>query len=172
MLMKHLKITMKIKFLKLNKNAVVPKLATAGSACVDLVATHIEYTPGSNEAVVKLGFGTEIPEGYKACIAPRSSFTKDYWVMQNSPAQIDSDYRGEWLLKFKAIPTQIIKRPIFGKTLTNTNPLQMLYTNFPYKVGDRVAQMWIEKVIDYEFEEVNRLDSTNRGEGGFGSTGK
>jgi dUTP pyrophosphatase len=163
---------MTIKFLKMHENAVVPKLATAGSACVDLVATEINYEPGSNEAVVKLGFGTEIPEGYKACIAPRSSFTKNHWVMQNSPAQIDSDYRGEWMLKFKAIPINVIKRNAYGKSLANTNPYQLLYSAFPYKVGDRVAQMWIEKVVSYEIEEVETLEETDRGEGGFGSTGK
>lgn len=159
---------MKIKIQKLHKNAVIPQIATAGAACVDVVATEIEYVPGTNEAIVHLGFATEIPEGYKACIAPRSSFTKFNWVMLNSPAQLDSDFRGEYLLKFKAIPSKVITNTAVGGV-----PLvqpKVVYQGFPYKVGDRVAQMWIEKVVEYTFEEVDSLSTTERGEGGFGST--
>jgi dUTP pyrophosphatase len=160
---------MKIKIQKLHENAVIPHIATAGAACVDVVATEIEYTPGSNEAIVHLGFATEIPEGYKACLAPRSSFTKFNWIMQNSPAQIDADYRGEYMLKFKAIPSKFITTTAVGE-LPLKQP-KVVYSGFPYKVGDRVAQMWFEKVIDYEFEEVADLSDTDRGAGGFGSTG-
>ena len=161
---------MKIKFLKLHKDAVIPLKATEGSACVDLVATEIEYEPGTRDAIVFLGFATEIPKGYKACISPRSSFTKFNWVMQNAPAQIDSDFTGQWMLKFKAIPSRLKTHTAFGDQ--EFKQPKMLYSAFPYKVGDRVAQMWIEKVIDYSFEEVAYLTETVRGDGGFGSTGK
>lgn len=163
---------MRVKIQKLHKDAVVPKIATEGAACVDVVATEIEYTPGGSVAIVKLGFSTEIPEGYKACLSPRSSFTKFNWVMQNSPAQIDSDYRGEWMLKFRAIaiPAKMISHTGYGAK-AKAQPIT-LFTAFPYKVGDRVAQMWLEKVNKFEFEEVESLDTTERGEGRFGSTGK
>lgn len=161
---------MRVKIQKLHKDAVIPKIATKGAACVDVVATEIEYTPGGGEALVKLGFSTEIPEGYKACLAPRSSFTKTLWLMQNSPAQIDSDYRGEWMLKFRAIPAKVITHTGYGSQ-AKKQPTT-LYTAFPYKVGERVAQMWLEKVNVFEFEEVESLETTERGEGGFGSTGK
>lgn len=152
---------MKIKFKRIHSDAVIPKFMTPGAACVDLVATHISIV-GFGKVFVKLGFSTEIPEGWKICIAPRSSFTHQGWVMQNSPGQVDSDYRGEWGLKFEAIPVGI-------NSFTGTT---MKYEDFPYKKGDRIAQAWIEPVHHMEFEEVEDLSQTKRGEGGFGSTGK
>lgn len=160
---------MNIKIQKVHENAIIPQLATEGAACVDVVATEIEYVPGGNEALVKLGIAMAIPVGYKACLAPRSSFTKSMWLMQNSPAQIDSDYRGEIMLKFRAILSKVIIYTGYGQQ--EKKQPQTLYAGFPYKVGERVAQMWIEKIIDYSFEEVSTLDETERGAGGFGSTG-
>lgn len=78
------------------------------------------------------------------------------------------DYRGEYMLKFKAIPSKVITNTAVGGV-----PLaqpKVVYSGFPYKVGDRVAQMWIEKIVEYTFEEVDDLSATARGEGGFGST--
>lgn len=161
---------MEVKIKRLHDAAALPTLATPGAACVDVIATEIEYTPGSNEAVVKLGFATAIPEGYKACLAPRSSFTKTCWVLQNAPAQIDSDYRGEWMLKFRGIPTKVLTQTGYGAQ--ELKQPRLIYSAFPYKVGDRVAQMWIEKVNKFSFKPVTSLDDTERGEGGFGSTGK
>ena len=79
------------------------------------------------------------------------------------------DYRGEWLLKLKAIPVKVITQVGYG-TSDRKQP-KMLYSAFPYKVGDRVAQMWIEKVEPFEFVESTSLTESNRGTGGFGSTG-
>jgi dUTP pyrophosphatase len=148
---------MKIKIKKLHPNVIIPKIMTEGAACCDVVATKIEHLSNS-KVVVRLGFSTEIPKGYKACIAPRSSFTHKGWVMANSPAQIDSDYRGEWVIKFDST------------SFHNLDGTKAVYTPFPYVAGDRVAQIWIERVIPFEFEEVGELSSTERGEGGFGST--
>lgn len=159
-----------IKIQKNQPDVIIPQLATVGAACVDVIAHAIEYIPGSDEALVKLGFSLEIPTGYKVCLSPRSSFTKETWLMQNSPAQIDSDYRGELMLKFRAIPRKVVSVTGYGD-LQKKQP-QVLYSSFPYKVGDRVAQMWVEKVIDYTFIEVEELSVTERGEGGFGSTGQ
>ena len=153
---------MKIKFRRLNENAVVPVFATKGAACADVVATEIVKQDSYN-VTVKLGFATEIPEGYKGVVVPRSSFTQKGWVMQNSPAQIDSDYRGEWMLKFQALT--------FDAISTRHNLIDLLPEDFPYEVGDRVAQVYFEKVEQAEFVVVDDLESTQRGEGGFGSTG-
>ena len=143
---------------KLHKDAVIPKITTIGAACKDVVATEIITDSLNNRFVtVKLGFSTEIPEGYKMCIAPRSSFTQKGWIMQNSPAQIDSDYRGEWMIKFEGLVVPIKTIPSIKK--------------FPYKIGDRVAQIWLERVEEFQFKEVQELSNTERGEGGFGSTG-
>jgi len=154
---------MKIKFKKFHKDAVIPLLATKGAACRDVVATEI-IQQDSYKVTVHLGFGTEIPEGYKMCIAPRSSFTQKGWIMANSPAQIDSDFTGEWKLKFEAIITDAI--PSQGGMLVDLLP-----ESFPYKVGDRVAQIWLEKIENFEFEEVKELSTTDRDPSGFGSTG-
>ena len=153
---------MKIKIKRLNENAVIPVFATKGAACADVVATEI-IKQDSYNVTVKLGFATQIPEGYKGVVVPRSSFTQKGWVMQNSPAQIDSDYRGEWMLKFQAVP--------FDAISTRHGLVDLLPDNFPYKEGDRVAQVYFEKVLQAEFEDVTELDQTDRGEGGFGSTG-
>lgn len=153
---------MKIKFRRLNENAVVPVFATKGAACADVVATEI-IKQDSYNVTVKLGFATEIPEGYKGVVVPRSSFTQKGWVMQNSPAQIDSDYRGEWMLKFQSLT--------FDAISTRHNLIDLLPEDFPYEVGDRVAQVYFEKVEQAEFVVVDDLESTQRGEGGFGSTG-
>ena len=153
---------MKIKFRRLNENAVVPVFATKGAACADVVATEIVKQDSYN-VTVKLGFATEIPEGYKGVVVPRSSFTQKGWVMQNSPAQIDSDYRGEWMLKFQSLT--------FDAVSTRHNLIDLLPEDFPYAVGDRVAQVYFEKVEQAEFVVVDDLESTQRGEGGFGSTG-
>lgn len=150
---------MKVHIKKLHKDAVIPQFATKGAACMDLVATDMKVEGDS--VVYRFGFATAIPEGYKACFAPRSSFTTKGWVMANSPAQIDSDYRGEWMVKFQAIPEEW--KP-FHHTMAKRKP--------PYQVGDRIVQMWLEKVVEFEFEEVDDLSTTDRGEGGFGSTGK
>lgn len=153
-----MRLAVPIKFQRLHDDAVIPKHATPGSACVDLVATDIEYVE-ENKVVVKYGFATEIPEGYKVFVMPRSSFTHKGWVMQNSPGVIDSDYRGEWMSKFEAIPVGV-KDGI------------LLYEDFPYKKGDRVAQCSIEVNIHMAYKEVKDLSQTIRSTGGFGSTGK
>jgi dUTP pyrophosphatase len=129
---------------------------------VDLVATEIEYLE-ENKVIVKYGFSTEIPEGYKVFIMPRSSFTHKGWAMQNSPGVVDSDYRGEWMSKFEAIPVGLING------MNTIGPL--IYEDFPYKKGDRVAQCSIEVNIHMAFKEVQDLSETIRGTGGFGSTG-
>lgn len=150
---------MKVKIKKLYENIVIPKKESINAVCRDVIVNEIIQTD-SEFAIVKLGFSTEIPIGYKGCIVPRSSFTQKGWVMQNSPAQIDSDYRGEWIIKFEAIPHYF-----------ETDCNQMMYDEFPYKVGDRCAQIYFEKELEIEFEEVEELSNTERGIGSYGSTG-
>lgn len=151
---------MNIKFKKLNVKAKIPSKGTKESACYDLFITKIiEYLP--NMVEVRYGLSTEIPEGYKAVIVPRSSFSNKNWVMCNTPGQIDSDYRGEWISKFQALPNGFL----------DTNK-QLNYSKFPYKEGERVTQFYIEKIQEFNIEEVTEINNTERGEGGFGSTNK
>ena len=142
---------MKVKIKFLNDLARMPQKAYDTDACYDVVATSVVFDEDEQKVVYGLGFATEIPVGYKGIIVPRSSFTKTDWVMQNTPAQVDASYRGEWIIKF-----------------TNTS----YSSEPPYEIGDRIAQIYFEQVLYNEFEEVEVLGSTDRGEGGFGSSGK
>lgn len=158
---------MKVKIKKLHPDVIIPKQMSNDASCIDVIATEVQVN--NNLATVKLGFATEISQGYKGCIVPRSSFTQKGWLMQNSPAQIDSDYRGEWIIKYEAIPNDIEQT---GGDYGSSIYYKLLYPEFPYKVGDRVAQIYFEKVVNFEFEEAEELSITERNEGGFGSTGK
>lgn len=153
-------------FKKLHKNAVIPEYQTAGAACFDLTITEIEYVE-ENKVIVKYGLASAIPEGFKVVIQPRSSFTHKSWIMANSPAQIDSDYRGEWMSKFEAIP--------IGVQIWSIDPtpiVTLVYEDFPYKVGERITQGSLEIVNKLVIQEADELPASERGEGGFGSTGK
>lgn len=148
----------KIKIKKLYLNTVLPIKGSEHAACYDVVAREV-IDNHNGKVTVKLGFATDIPNGYKGVIVPRSSFTQKGWVMQNSPGQVDSDYRGEWMIKFESIP--------YNATWTHgINP------KFPYKEGERCAQIFFEKVENIYWEETETLNNTVRNNGGFGSTGK
>lgn len=141
---------LKVKFKKLHADTKLPVKGSLDAACYDVYA-HSAERDYEGLLTYKLGFSTEIPEGWMAVIVPRSNLSKQKWMLGNSLGIIDSDYRGEWMIKFRAI----------GHT----------YGPAPYKVGDRVAQIYFQKVVDVEFEEVDELSDTERGSGGFGSTG-
>jgi dUTP pyrophosphatase len=101
-----------------------------------------------------LGIALEIPEGFVGLVFPRSSIRKTKLQLSNSVGVIDSGYRGELQATFNKIIT----------TIENQKN--------DYKVGDRVCQLMIIPHPTIEFNEVNELSNTERGEGGFGSTGK
>lgn len=139
---------LKIKFRKLKENVNMPVKGSEHAACFDVYANSLSYS--GQKVIVGLGFQTEIPKGYRGVIVPRSNLTKHYWLMNNSIGIIDSDYRGEWMCIFTPIGN---------------------YSQFPYSVGERVAQIYFEKVEDVEFVDANELESSERGTGGFGSSG-
>lgn len=140
---------LKIKFKKLADDVKLPVMGSLHAACFDVHAHRILFE-SNGKVVVKLGFATEIPVGYKGVIVPRSNLTKHFWVLNNSIGVIDADYRGEWMCVF--------------------TPLNIM-SEFPYNLGDRVAQIYFEKIEAVEFEEVDDLSNSERGIGGFGSTG-
>jgi dUTP pyrophosphatase len=92
----------------------------------------------------------EIPDGYEGECRPRSSIHKTFMLLSNSPGTIDAGYRGEIMAVFYAIP----------------------FISKPYKVGERIFQLLIKKVSPVEFVETDKLSETDRGNGGYGSTGK
>ncbi len=142
---------LKVKFKKIHATVKLPVKGSLHAACYDVYANSITFD--GDKAKVGLGFKTEIPVGYKGIIVPRSNLTKYNWVLNNSFGVIDADYRGEWMSIF--------------------TPIQIgsIVPDFPYGVGDRVAQIYFDKVLDIELVEVIELSDTERGEGGFGSTG-
>lgn len=149
---------MKVIYKKLRGNAILPRKGTEYSAGYDVYAAKVDKV-SDNEVVVYLGFSMQ-PEdhNWEIQFRPRSSFTKYEWLIQNSPTTGDSDFPGEYRIRFKAIPVNI-----------RNNNLQ--YEPFPYKEGDRVAQMFVKEVEPINFEEGELPHSTDR-KGGFGHTGK
>jgi dUTP pyrophosphatase len=141
---------MKINIKKINPNAVTPTYAKVGDAGMDLVATKI-ISNGTFDVTYGTGLAMEIPEGFVGLVFPRSSIRNTELTLSNSVGVIDSGYRGEIQATFK-----------------KTNGLDSL----AYRVGDRICQIMIIPHPTIEFEEVNELNNTERGEGGFGSTGK
>lgn len=164
---------MKVQFQKLHPNAVLPKQGSELAGGWDVVATEvIEKEPGF--VVCKLGFALQPPTNYKVTLVPRSSLTGTQWVVQNSPGLGDPDYRGEYQVRFRAFPVDFHYTPgngVYGPGGYGPKT-RLIYPEFPYKPGERVAQMYIEEIIPIEFEEVDELSVTERGVGGFGHTGK
>ncbi len=154
---------MEIKFKPLHKLAQVPLQASRGAANFDFYCTEIEKEGTLYR--LKFGIAVEIPKLTKLVIVPRSGLTKHNFVMVNSPGQVDEDYRGELEIRLRAIPTGI-------DTEGDHWQHELTYENLPYKVGDRVAQGFLEVVLPVTFTETNVLSETIRGTGGFGSTGK
>jgi len=146
---------MQVKIKKLKPNAVVPSYAKAGDAGMDLVATSI-ISNTTFDITYGMGIALEIPEGFVGLIFPRSSIRKTDLALTNCVGVIDSGYRGELQATFKKV---------YGK-----NDIRIDETD--YKVGDRIAQIMIIPHPTIQFEEVEELNNTERGEGGFGSTGK
>ena len=154
---------MKVKFKRLNELATVPSYAKSGDACFDLVATSVKVSRGMlNYLEYGTGIAVEIPEGHVGLIFPRSSVTDKNLMLKNSVGVIDSGYRGEIKFRFD---------------ITSTNPdadEALLYKpddRLVYQVGDRIGQMMILPIPTVELEEVDELSITERGEGGYGSTG-
>ena len=143
---------LKIKLQKLTEDARMPIKGSEHAAAYDVYAHSITETGG--KVKVGLGFKTEIPKGYKGIVVPRSNLTKFRWVLNNSYGVIDSDYRGEWMAIFTLI----------DNSDTDSD-------EFPYGVGDRVAQIYFEEVLPISFDVVPELEQSERGDGGFGSTG-
>lgn len=142
---------MKVRFKKLHENVVLPKKATAGDACYDVIATS-KVDLGDGRIVYGLGFALQ-PEDLESNIQldlrARSSIHKTGMILSNCIGTGDKTYTGEYKAVFyKVIPT------------------------LPdYEVGDRILQIQLQDHIPMEFEETDTLENTDRGTGGYGSTG-
>lgn len=146
---------MEVKFKKLSDKAVTPTYAYDGDAGLDLTATdiHSEVNEcGQFVLVYHTDLSIEIPKGYVGLIFPRSSIAKKSLVLTNCVAVIDSNYRGEILLKFK-------------NTTGDSVPAV-------YQVGAKIAQLIIMPYPTIDLVESSKLSDTERGTGGYGSSDK
>jgi dUTP pyrophosphatase len=139
---------LKVKFKKVHPHAVVPTYAKSGDAAMDLYAAETMKDKWGNY-VYLTGVALEIPPGFVGLLFPRSSVSRTCLSLANSVGVVDSGYRGEIMLKYRHTgdPNEI------------------------YRSGDRVGQLMIVPYPKIELIEVEELSSTERGEGGFGSTG-
>lgn len=137
---------------RLDADLPLPSYARAFDAGADLVAREdAELAPGGGRALVPTGIAIAIPEGYAGFVQPRSGLALRHGVTcLNTPGLIDAGYRDE----LKVL-------------LVNTDPL----VSFQVKRGDRIAQLVVQRVEHVRFAPVDELAASERGAGGFGSTG-
>ena len=142
----------KIKIKKLSNEVLTPKYETPGSSGMDIAAYINEdvIINSGDKALIPTGFSLSIPQGYEVQIRPRSGLAiKKGITILNTPGTIDSDYRGE----IKVVLINLSK------------------DKFTVKNGERIAQMVVCPIEQVDIEEVRELSGTDRGAGGFGSTG-
>ena len=143
----------RVRFQKLRPGAQAPRYMSAGAAGLDLASAAdepIEIPPGGRVAV-PTGLAFEIPEGFEGQVRPRSGLARKFGItLPNAPGTIDSDYRGE---------VQVL--------LVNLGSDDVVVRR-----GDRIAQLVVAPVTRIEWAEAATLAETDRGPGGFGSTGR
>ena len=142
----------KILIKKLSKTAIIPKYETKGASGLDISANiNEDLTLATNESIlVPTGIAVSIPQGFEIQIRPRSGLAAKKGIsVLNTPGTIDADYRGE----IKVILINHGNEP------------------FIIRNGDRIAQMVVCPIVQAKFEQVDELSDTERGSGGFGSTG-
>lgn len=144
---------MEVKIKKTHPAAVIPSYSKPGDAGLDLTAVE-RTTDEYGNYVYRTGLAVEIPQGFVGLIFPRSSICKKTMLLTNHVGVIDSSYRGEIAFKFKDF-------------LHRGNNAKTHY----YEVGERIGQLIILPYPSIELKEVNELSETERGEGGFGSSG-
>ena len=144
--------TVTVKFQRHADDVVLPDYATPGAAGMDIAAhldTAVTLAPFARAAIAT-GFSMQLPSGYEAQIRPRSGLALKHGVtVANAPGTIDSDYRGEVAVILINLSQQ----------------------DFTITPGMRIAQMVIAPVTHCRFEDTLKLDMSDRGAGGFGSTG-
>lgn len=143
-------VTVKVK--RLTEDAVLPKYAYPGDACMDLTCTEISFDERLGISTFHTGLAFDIPEGFVGLVFPRSSIYKTGDVFANSVGVIDSGYKGEVTIK-----------TFYANSRHKTKP---------YEVGDRVGQIMFVPRPMVQLEEVNELSLSERGTGGYGSSGK
>lgn len=146
----HSDIPVPIKRLPHFEGLELPAYATDGAAGMDVVAAEDALLPPGGRHAVATGLALAVPDGFELQVRPRSGLALKHGIsLPNTPGTIDSDYRGE----LKIILINLGDRP------------------FEVRRGDRIAQLVLAPVVRATWLKVDELDETQRGEGGFGSTG-
>lgn len=173
----------------------LPIYAREGDACMDVYAKEIKYDDEKDRVIVHTGLHFALPENYEMELRPRSNLTKTEWYIPNAPGTLDLGYRGELLIIFKCRTNKTILDSLYviKNTIADLHCEPNLYLStseavaelnkeidrlnegleFPYKVGDRICQLLIrrkENVIWNLVSTKEELGTTERGDGGFGST--
>ena len=156
---------LKINIETCHENAVIPEYQNYGDAGMDLVATE-KIKDNAFQLWFKTGLKIEIPNGYVGLIYPRSSISKKDLMLANSVGVIDSGFRGEVQVRFN-------KTGDFHPYRYQVGEIQVRFNKniTEYQVGDRIAQLIILPYPQVSFNEVDSLEDSERGKGGFGSTG-
>ena len=141
---------MKVRFKRLRSDAAMPSKAHPTDAGFDLTAVSVDEDKVRGIVTYHTGIALEIPDGHVGLLFPRSSVYKHQLSLSNSVGVIDSGYRGEILFKFRICKPHISR----------------------YSVGDRIGQLIIIPYPDVEFSECDELSETDRGKGGYGSSGR
>lgn len=144
-----------VKVWRENGSVVLPTYSKRGDACLDIYVHDVEYKD-DGRVVYHTGLYFALPEDYEMVIRPRSSMTKTISIMQNSPGTLDAGYRGELM--------------VVHRYLNSPH-----YPTREFEIGERIAQIIVrrrENVIWDEVKTKEELGETDRGDGGFGSTGK
>ena len=147
--------TVNVKIWCEDETVKLPTYARPGDACMDVYVHSVEIKEDCR-IVYHTGLHFKLPDDYEMEIRPRSSNTKTTAVMQNSPGTLDENYTGELMIVHREMNTGIMPTP-------------------HYKVGDRVAQILVRRRERIQWNEVvtkEDLGITERGDGGFGSTGR
>jgi dUTP pyrophosphatase len=132
-------------------DSMVPLYAKPGDAGADLRASHDAVVPAGERLLVKTGCSLALPGGYVGLVHPRSGLALNHGItVLNSPGTIDAGYRGEIMV-----------------TLFNSSK-----EDFQVSAGDRIAQLLIQQVVKADFIRVETLPQSDRGEAGYGSSGK
>ena len=163
---------MDLKIKLLEPKAVMPKYAHITDAGFDLTAISKEtiYDHDIVNVTYGTGIAVEIPAGYVGLIFPRSSIHKQNLSLSNCVGVIDSGYRGEIKFIFRYTERSKDISFLFNQE-THKLPTDIDFS-FTYNVGDRIGQMVIVPYMHCKLKKVDTLNESDRGEGGFGSTGK
>ena len=174
---------MEVKIKKLVPEAVIPTYAKSGDTGMDIICTSVEYDAKMDCYIYHTGLDFEVPSGYGLFMFARSSNRKKDVYLPNGVGILDSGYRGEMLFCYKDRNSAYTKTAVKGilglysdkdvddimdEVTISLNALEYA----PYKVGDKIGQIVIMPYPQINFVETDTLSDSERGEGGFGSTGE